>query len=109
MGQNKEHRSLDKVTEKEICFSEGTVWREHKSLLLPAGFQWRLCPEPVFLLSLTVLIFSIFDLLSAVISLLFTFTITHSNLIKFKTLNTCRFPRFTVLLPPTPASSPEAD
>lgn len=44
-----------------------------------------------------------FDLLSAVISLLFTFTITHLNLIKFKTLNACSFPRFTVLLPPTPA------
>lgn len=104
MGHNKEYYSLDKMTGKEICFSAGKVWREHKSLPLPAGFQPGLCPEPVFLLSLTVLIFSTFDLLSAVISLLFTFTITHLNLIKFKTLNTCSFPRFTVLLPPTLAS-----
>lgn len=103
VGHNKEYCSLDKMTGKEICFSEGKVWGEHKSLPLPAGFQPGLCPEPVFLLSLTVLIFSTFDLLSAVISLLFTFTITHLNLIKFKTLNTCSFPRFTVLLPPTPA------
>lgn len=102
---NKEYCSLDKMTEKEICFSKGKVWKEHKSLLLPAGFQPGLCPAPVFLLSLTVLIFSVFDLLSAVISLVFTFTITHLNLIKFKTLNACSFPRFTVLLPPTPASS----
>lgn len=103
MGHNKEYCSLDKMTGKEICFSEGKVWEEHKSLPLPAGFQPGLCPAPVFLLSLTVLIFSTSDLLSAVISLLFTFTITHLNLIKFKTLNTCSFPRFTVLLPPTPA------
>lgn len=104
MGHNKEYCSLDKMTGKEICFSKGKVRREHKSRPLPAGFQQGLCPEPVFLWSLTVLIFSTFDLLRAVISLLFTFTITHLNLIKFKTLNTCSFPRFTVLLPPTPAS-----
>lgn len=109
MGHNKEYCSVDKMTGKEICFSEGKVWREHKSLPLPAGFQPGLCPKPVFLLPLTVLSFSPFDLLSAVISPLFTFTIAHPNLIKFKTLNTCSFPRFTVLLPPTPASSPEAD
>lgn len=104
MGHNKKYCSLDKMTGKKICFSKGKVWRQHKSLPLPAGFQPGLCPEPVFLSSLTVLIFSMFDLLSAVISLLFTFTITHLNLIKFKTLNACSFPRFTVLLPPTPAS-----
>ena len=66
---------------------------------LCAGLQPSLCPESVFLLSLTVLIFSPFDLLNAVISLLFTFTITHSNLIKFKTLKSCSLPRFTVGCP----------
>lgn len=60
-------------------------------------------PETAFLWSLTALIFSWFDLLSAVISLLFTLTVTHSNLIKFKTLSACSFPRLTVLSP-TPAS-----
>ena len=67
---------------------------------LCAGLQPGLCPESVFLLSLTALIFSPFDLLNAVISLLFTFTITHSNLIKFKTLKSCSLPRFTVRCPP---------
>lgn len=102
---NKEYCPLDKTTEREVCFPESKVWREHKSLPLPVDFQRGLCTEPVFL-SLTVLIFSTFDLRSAVISLLFTFTITHSNLIKFKTLNTCSSPRVTVLLPPTLASRP---
>lgn len=91
------------MTGKEICFSEGKVWREHKSLPVPAAFLPGLCPAPVFLLSLTVLIFSTFDLLSAVISLLFTFTITHSNLIKFKTLNTLQLSQ--IYNPPAPQPS----
>lgn len=47
VGQ-KEYRSLDKMTGEEICFSEGTVWREHKSLLPACRFSAGLVPRACF-------------------------------------------------------------